>query len=131
MKLSFLGAADCVTGSRHLLDLNGQRLLLDCGLFQGYKQLRERNWAGLGVAAASIDAVLLSHAHLDHSGYIPALRGQGFKGQIFSTSATRSSSSRRRSSDSSSVAIPASSGSPRASTRSSRTASTCSCALAR
>ncbi|MCV2356250.1 MBL fold metallo-hydrolase [Paucibacter sp. B2R-40] len=89
MKLSFLGAADCVTGSRHLLDLGGQRLLLDCGLFQGFKQLRERNWAGLGVAAASIDAVLLSHAHLDHSGYIPALRGQGFKGQVFSTGATR------------------------------------------
>ncbi|MDC8773684.1 MBL fold metallo-hydrolase RNA specificity domain-containing protein [Roseateles albus] len=89
MKLSFLGAADCVTGSRHLLDLGGQRLLLDCGLFQGFKQLRERNWAGLGAAAASIDAVLLSHAHLDHSGYIPALRSQGFKGQVFSTQATR------------------------------------------
>ncbi|MBT9491472.1 MAG: MBL fold metallo-hydrolase [Paucibacter sp.] len=89
MKLSFLGAADCVTGSRHLLDLGDQKLLLDCGMFQGYKQLRERNWAGLGVAAASIDAVLLSHAHLDHSGYIPALQGQGFKGQIFSTGATR------------------------------------------
>ena len=83
MKLTFLGAADSVTGSRHLLDLDGQRLLLDCGLFQGYKALRERNWAGLGVAAASIDAVLLSHAHLDHSGYIPALRRQGFQGQVF------------------------------------------------
>jgi metallo-beta-lactamase family protein len=89
MKLSFLGAADCVTGSRHLLDLGEQRLLLDCGLFQGFKQLRERNWAGLGVAATSIDAVLLSHAHLDHSGYIPALRSQGFKGQVYSTGATR------------------------------------------
>ncbi len=89
MKISFLGAADCVTGSRHLLDLDGQRLLLDCGLFQGFKQLRERNWAGLGVAAASIDGVLLSHAHLDHSGYIPALGSQGFKGQVFSTGATR------------------------------------------
>ena len=89
MKITFLGAADAVTGSRHLLDLGEQRLLLDCGMFQGYKYLRERNWSGLGVAAASIDAVLLSHAHLDHSGYIPALRSQGFKGQIFSTSATR------------------------------------------
>ena len=89
MKLSFLGAADSVTGSRHLLDTGSQRLLLDCGMFQGYKALRERNWAGLGAAAASIDAVLLSHAHLDHSGYIPALRSQGFKGQIFSTPATR------------------------------------------
>ena len=90
MEITFLGAADTVTGSRHLLDLDKQRLLLDCGLFQGYKALRERNWTGLGVAAASVDAVLLSHAHLDHSGYIPALRRQGFKGQIFSTAATRS-----------------------------------------
>lgn len=89
MKLSFLGAADCVTGSRHLLELDQQRLLLDCGLFQGFKTLRERNWAPLGVAPASIDAVLLSHAHLDHSGYIPALRRQGFRGQVFSTPATR------------------------------------------
>jgi len=89
MKISFLGAADAVTGSRHLLDVNGQRLLLDCGLFQGYKVLRERNWAPFGVSPYSIDAVLLSHAHLDHSGYIPALVRQGFKGQIFSTGATR------------------------------------------
>lgn len=89
MKLRFLGAADAVTGSRHLLDIGQQRLLLDCGLFQGYKVLRERNWAGLGVPPQSVDAVLLSHAHLDHSGYIPALVRQGFKGQIFSTPATR------------------------------------------
>ena len=89
MKLSFLGAADTVTGSRHLLDLEDRRLLLDCGLFQGYKVLRERNWRSIGVAAASIDAVLLSHAHLDHSGYIPALVHQGFKGPIFSSPATR------------------------------------------
>jgi len=89
MKLSFLGAADSVTGSRHLLDTGRQRLLLDCGLFQGYKTLRERNWAPFGVPPASIDAVLLSHAHLDHSGYLPALVRQGYKGQIFSTSATR------------------------------------------
>jgi metallo-beta-lactamase family protein len=89
MKLSFLGAADAVTGSRHLLDIGRQRLLLDCGLFQGYKALRERNWAGLGVPPGSIDAVLLSHAHLDHSGYLPALLHQGFRGQIFSTGATR------------------------------------------
>lgn len=89
MKLSFLGAADSVTGSRHLLDTGDQRLLLDCGMFQGYKMLRERNWAPLGVAPVSIDAVLLSHAHLDHSGYLPALVRQGFHGQIFSTGATR------------------------------------------
>jgi metallo-beta-lactamase family protein len=89
MRVSFLGAADTVTGSRHLIDTGGQRLLLDCGLFQGYKTLRERNWLPLGVPPHSIDAVLLSHAHLDHSGYIPALVRQGFKGQIFSTPATR------------------------------------------
>ena len=89
MKVTFLGAADTVTGSRHLVDTGDRRLLLDCGLFQGFKALRERNWLPMGVPVHSIDAVLLSHAHLDHSGYIPALVRQGFKGQIFSTPATR------------------------------------------
>lgn len=89
MKLTFLGAADTVTGSRHLLTLGEQRLLLDAGLFQGYKALRERNWAPLGAPAHQIDAVLLSHAHLDHCGYLPALRRQGFKGEIHATAATR------------------------------------------
>ena len=89
MKLSFLGAADCVTGSRHLLDTGTHRLLLDCGMFQGYKVLRERNWAPFGAAPHAIDAVLLSHAHLDHSGFIPALVKQGFKGPIYASAATR------------------------------------------
>ncbi len=89
MRVTFLGAADTVTGSRHLVDTGDRRLLLDCGLFQGYKTLRERNWLPMGVPVHGIDAVLLSHAHLDHSGYIPALVRQGFKGQIFSTPATR------------------------------------------
>jgi len=89
MKLTFLGAADTVTGSRHLLTLGEQRLLLDAGLFQGYKALRERNWMALGAPATQLDAVLLSHAHLDHCGYLPALRRQGFKGPIHATSATR------------------------------------------
>lgn len=89
MKLSFLGAADCVTGSRHLLDTGEHRLLLDCGMFQGYKALRERNWATFGAAPHTLDAVLLSHAHLDHSGYIPALVRQGFKGPIYASAATR------------------------------------------
>lgn len=89
MKLTFLGAADTVTGSRHLLTLGEQRLLLDAGLFQGYKALRERNWMALGAPATQLDAVLLSHAHLDHCGYLPALRRQGFKGPIYATSATR------------------------------------------
>ncbi|MFT7724474.1 MAG: MBL fold metallo-hydrolase [Roseateles sp.] len=89
MKLTFLGAADTVTGSRHLLTLGEQRLLLDAGLFQGYKALRERNWMALGAPATQLDAVLLSHAHLDHCGYLPALRRQGFKGPIYATAATR------------------------------------------
>jgi metallo-beta-lactamase family protein len=102
MKLTFLGAADTVTGSRHLLTLGEQRLLLDAGLFQGYKALRERNWmpfgdptlastqaAREGGPAMQLDAVLLSHAHLDHCGYLPALRRQGFKGPIYATAATR------------------------------------------
>lgn len=89
MKINFLGAADTVTGSRHLLTLGEQRLLLDCGLFQGYKALRERNWLAPGFAPTQLDAVLLSHAHLDHCGYLPALHRQGFKGPIYASSATR------------------------------------------
>ena len=89
MQIHFLGAADAVTGSRHLVELAGTRLLLDCGLFQGYKTLRERNWAPLPVDASTIDAVVLSHAHLDHSGFLPALVKAGFKGSIFASPATR------------------------------------------
>lgn len=83
--LQFLGAAGTVTGSRYLVEANGQRVLVDCGLFQGYKQLRERNWAPFPVEASSIDAVVLTHAHLDHSGYLPALVKQGFRGRIHCT----------------------------------------------
>ncbi|OYU80746.1 MAG: MBL fold metallo-hydrolase, partial [Burkholderiales bacterium PBB5] len=83
MQLQFLGAADAVTGSRHLVTLDdGRRILLDCGLFQGYKVLRERNWAPLGVAPHEVDAVVLSHAHLDHSGWLPGLVRAGFRGAI-------------------------------------------------
>jgi metallo-beta-lactamase family protein len=89
MKITFLGAADTVTGSRHLVEIDGQTILLDCGLFQGFKTLRERNWAPLPVPASEIDAVVLSHAHLDHSGYLPALVKQGFKGAVHCTQATR------------------------------------------
>jgi metallo-beta-lactamase family protein len=88
MNISFFGAANTVTGSRHLVDTGGARLLLDCGLFQGYKLLRERNWAPLPVAPASIDAVVLSHAHLDHSGWLPALVKQGFNGPVYASPAT-------------------------------------------
>lgn len=89
MKIRFLGAADTVTGSRHLVEIGDQRLLLDCGLFQGFKTFRERNWQPLPVPAGSIDAVLLSHAHLDHSGWLPALVKQGFRGSIHCSAPTR------------------------------------------
>lgn len=89
MQIEFLGAADCVTGSRHLLQSNGTRVLLDCGMFQGWKALRERNWAPLSVPSHEIDAVILSHAHLDHSGWLPALVRQGFRGPIWCSPATR------------------------------------------
>ena len=87
--LQFLGAAGTVTGSRYLVEAAGQRILVDCGLFQGYKQLRERNWAKFPVEPALIDTVLLTHAHLDHAGYLPALVKQGFAGKILCTEATR------------------------------------------
>jgi metallo-beta-lactamase family protein len=89
MRLHFLGAADTVTGSKHLVEAGGARVLLDCGLFQGYKTLRERNWAPLAVAPGSIDAVVLSHAHLDHCGWLPVLVNQGFKGPVHASPATR------------------------------------------
>jgi len=87
--LSFLGAAGNVTGSRFLLETQGKKLLIDCGLFQGLKQNRLRNWESFPVAPASIDAVLLTHAHIDHSGYLPRLCKQGFSGRIHCTSATK------------------------------------------
>jgi metallo-beta-lactamase family protein len=89
MKITFLGAADTVTGSKHLVDAGGVRVLLDCGLFQGFKLLRERNWAAPAVPPQSIDAVVLSHAHLDHSGWLPGLVKQGFKGPVYASAATR------------------------------------------
>ncbi len=88
MKITFLGAADTVTGSKHLIDAAGSRVLLDCGLFQGFKLLRERNWAAPAVAPQSIDAVVLSHAHLDHSGWLPGLVREGFKGPVYASAAT-------------------------------------------
>jgi metallo-beta-lactamase family protein len=87
--LTFLGAAGTVTGSKHLLDLGDRRVLVDCGLFQGLKELRERNWRPLPVPPASIDAVVLTHAHLDHCGYLPRLVAQGFRGRVFCTPGTR------------------------------------------
>ena len=86
--LSFLGATGTVTGSRYLIQASGRRILVDCGLFQGYKQLRLRNWNPFPVEPSSIDAVLLTHAHIDHSGYLPALIRDGFRGKVHCTPAT-------------------------------------------
>ena len=86
--LTFLGAAGTVTGSKHYLQSGQTRLLLDCGLFQGLKELRLRNWAPCPVPAASIGGVLLSHAHIDHSGALPRLGREGFRGPIYCTPGT-------------------------------------------
>lgn len=89
LTLKCLGGAGTVTGSKHLLEFNGRRLLIDCGLFQGIKGLRELNWAKFPVDPSSIEAVILTHAHLDHSGYLPKLVRDGFRGQIYSSHATK------------------------------------------
>lgn len=88
LSLTFLGAARTVTGSKHLLRDGKTQVLVDCGLFQGLKALRERNWQALPIRAREIDAVILTHAHLDHCGYLPRLVSQGFRGRIFCTPAT-------------------------------------------
>jgi metallo-beta-lactamase family protein len=88
LSLTFLGAARTVTGSKHLLRAGALRVLVDCGLFQGLKSLRERNWQALPVPATTIDTVVLTHAHLDHCGYLPRLVGQGFDRRVFCTPAT-------------------------------------------
>ncbi len=87
--LTFFGAARTVTGSKYLVDLNGTRIMVDAGLFQGLKELRERNWQDLPVPASSIEAVVLTHAHLDHCGYLPRLVSQGFRGRVFCTQGTQ------------------------------------------
>ena len=89
VNITFLGGAGTVTGSKYLVRHNDKALLVDCGLFQGYKQLRLRNWAPLPVAPEQINAVLLTHAHLDHSGYLPLLVKEGFTGHVYATPGTR------------------------------------------
>ena len=86
--LTFLGAAGTVTGSKYLIEHEGHRVLIDCGLFQGLKELRLRNWQPLPIQASSLDAVVLTHAHLDHTGNLPTLVHQGFRGPIHMTAAT-------------------------------------------
>lgn len=88
LTVTFHGAAQTVTGSRFLVEHRGRRLLVDCGLFQGLKELRRRNWQPFPVDPASIDAVVLTHAHIDHSGYLPAFVRDGFRGEIWCTPAT-------------------------------------------
>lgn len=88
MRLNFFGAVSTVTGSRYLLEENNERYMVDCGLFQGLKELRLRNREPFPVDPATIKAILLTHAHLDHSGYLPLIVKQGFKGPIFASKAT-------------------------------------------
>jgi metallo-beta-lactamase family protein len=88
-QITFLGAARTVTGSKYLVEIGSSRVLVDCGLFQGQYELRRRNWDDLPVRADSIDAVVLTHAHLDHVGYLPRLAAQGFRGRVFCTPGTQ------------------------------------------
>ena len=88
LTIQFFGAASTVTGSKYLLELSGEKILIDCGLFQGLKELRLLNWQSLPFDVSSLDAVLLTHGHLDHVGYLPLLVKQGFKGKIHATAPT-------------------------------------------
>ncbi len=89
MTLRFLGATGTVTGSKYLMSGHDRRVMIDCGLFQGFKQLRLRNWARLPLDVQRIDAIVLTHAHLDHSGYLPLLARNGYRGPVYCTPATR------------------------------------------
>jgi metallo-beta-lactamase family protein len=88
VNITFLGGAGTVTGSKYLVEHEGKRLLIDCGLFQGYKQLRLRNWSPLPATPHDVNAIILTHAHLDHSGYLPLMARHGFKGKVHASSAT-------------------------------------------
>lgn len=89
MKITFLGGVDEVTGSKTLVEYNGTRILVDCGLFQGDKNARQRNWDPFVVDPTTIDAMVLTHAHIDHTGYIPLLVKNGFSGPIYCSKPTK------------------------------------------
>ncbi|HEX9187019.1 MAG TPA: MBL fold metallo-hydrolase, partial [Vicinamibacteria bacterium] len=89
MRLAFLGAARTVTGSQYLLEAGGRRLLVDSGMFQGEKELRQRNWAEPEFPPAEVDAIVLTHTHLDHIGRLPRLVKQGFRGAVYCTPPTK------------------------------------------
>ncbi len=86
--IEFLGAAGTVTGSKFLVETEGRRVLVDCGLYQGLKELRLRNWEPLPIDPASIDCVVLTHGHIDHTGYLPRLIRDGLRGPVHATRAT-------------------------------------------
>lgn len=86
--IQFLGATRTVTGSKHLIEVDGYRVMVDCGLFQGLKQLRLRNWEPFPINPTSINSVILTHAHIDHTGYLPRLVWEGFDGTVYATPAT-------------------------------------------
>ena len=88
IKIKFLGAAQTVTGSKYLLEIDNTKILIDAGLFQGQKELRLRNWDKLPLNPEEIDLVLLTHAHIDHVGYLPRLTKDGYTGKIICTAAT-------------------------------------------
>jgi len=89
ISITFLGAARTVTGSKYLVESNGTRIMVDAGLFQGLKELRLRNWADLPIPPSSIEAIVLTHAHLDHCGYLPRLVSKGFRGRVYCTQGTQ------------------------------------------
>jgi metallo-beta-lactamase family protein len=89
VRIQFLGAAQSVTGSKYLLEIDSRKILIDCGMFQGKKELRLRNWASLPIDPSTIHTVIITHAHIDHIGYLPRLVKDGFRGRIICTHATK------------------------------------------
>src|SRR5579872_2707698 len=89
MRITFLGATKTVTGSKFLLSFNNKKILIDCGLYQGLKELRLRNWGKFPIDPLTIDSVVLTHAHIDHSGYLPLLVKNGFTGKVYCSDATK------------------------------------------